>query len=466
MITHLIPPTTRSARLTVALALVLGAVAAGPVHAGELTLEDAIVQALSQSPRLMAVRAEARAARLQAQSASLSRLPRVEAELGASRTDHPVYVFGSLLAQERFGPSNFGTFDPQQGAFDLSILNTPDPVSNWRAAISVHQPIWTGGAITSGLNAARAQADAADQNAQRTSQATAFDAERAFRMALLSEERVAVLRASLGTARAQAARVESLWAEGLALQSDRQALVAHVREMEATVAGAAADSAEARGVLGLVLGAQGPIEDKLQQPGEHGGSSAPLLSEAIDTATERGDVRAAHEQWRAANAMRGVARAELLPAMEVMAGTEHNSQDFFGEGGNQWMVGLGARWRLDAGAPGRVRSASARAQAARQAYEMTSRNAAREARAAYERFNAAQLQAAALDAAVAASQESFRLVEERHREGLVTTLELTQSQDALTRTRLGAAAARTDRALALAALKLAAGTLISAEESR
>ncbi len=232
----MIPPTTHW-RASPSLVFVLGH-GRGTVHAGELTLEAAIAQALSQSPRLMAVRAEARAARLQAQSASLSRLPRVEAELGASRTDHPVYVFGSLLAQERFGPSNFGTFDPQQGAFDLSILNTPDPVSNWRAAISVHQPIWTGGAITSGLNAARAQAEAADQNAQRTSQATAFDAERAFRMALLSEERVAVLRASLSTARAQAARVESLWAHGLALQSDRQSLVAHVRETEAMVAGA------------------------------------------------------------------------------------------------------------------------------------------------------------------------------------------------------------------------------------
>ena len=221
-----------------------------------------------------------------------------------------------------------------------------------------------------------------------------------------------------------------------------------------------------RSVLGLVMGAEGPGGDSLAKPSDPDPSSAPALSESMDAASQRGDVEAARAQWRAADAMRGVARAELLPAMEVMASTEHNSQDFFGEGGNQWMVGLGARWRLDAGAPGRARSASARAQAARQAYEMTSRNAVHEARVAYDRLLAAERQVAALDAAVAAAEESFRLVEARHRESLVTTLELTQSQDALTRTRLGAAAAHQDRALALAALQLAAGMSASAEESR
>ena len=67
---------------------------------------------------------------------------------------------------------------------------------------------------------------------------------------------------------------------------------------------------------------------------------------------------------------------------------------------------------------------------------------------------------------MASAEESYRLVELRHSEGLVTTLELTESQNTPTRTRLEAASARHDRALSLSALDLASGTLVLPEDSQ
>ncbi len=465
MITHSVTPRRR---WSYALgALVAALMVAGAARAdGGLTLDEAIRRALRENPRLGAARAQADAAGSAAGAASWGRLPRVEGELGASRTDHPVYVFGSLLAQERFGPANFGTFDPQAGAFDLSILNTPDPVTNVRAAVSVHQPLWTGGAITSGLTASRAQAEAARDRGERAAMETAYNTEKAFRYSLLADEKAALLRESLATARLEAVRVESLWAEGLALQSDRQALNAHVLEMQASVASAEADSAEARSMLGLVLGADGPIAETLVQPDDQPGVSVPSLSAAVEASSDRRDVRAARQNLRAASAGVGLARSQLFPAFEVMAQTEHNSKDFLGEGGNQWMVALGARMSLDAGVAGRVRAAQAQSRAARDMADAARENARHEARVAFDRLKAAELRATALEAAVVSARESFRLMEERHTEGLVTTLDLTQSQNNLTRTELAAASARHERALARTALRLAAGTLELPEESR
>jgi outer membrane protein len=445
--------------------LVMGAAGAARADGG-LTLDEAIRRALRDNPRLSAARAQADAAGSAAGAASWGRLPRVQGELGASRTDHPVYVFGSLLAQERFGPANFGTFNPQTGTFDLSILNTPDPVTNVRAAVSVHQPLWTGGALTSGVKASRAQAEAARDQSARAAQETAYNTEKAFRYSLLADEKAALLRESLATARLEAVRVESLWAEGLALQSDRQALKAHVLETEASLASAEADSAEARSMLGLVLGADGPVTDTLVQPDNGAGVSVPSLSAAIEASADRRDVQAAHQNARAASAGVGLARAQLFPAFEVMAQTEHNSKDFLGEGGNQWMVGLGARMSLDAGVAGRVRAARAKTRAAREMADAARENARHEVRTAYDRLQAAEQRVTALEAAVVSARESFDLMDKRHAEGLVTTLDLTQSQNNLTRTELAAASARHERALARTALELAAGTLQLPEESR
>jgi outer membrane protein TolC len=449
-----------------ALAAALGlALAAAASPAGALTLDEARARALDQSPQLAAARAEARAARSQAGAASWSRLPHFQADLGASRTDHPVGVFSALLGQQEFTAADFGTFDPQTMSFDLSTLNTPDPRTNFRAAVSVRQPLWTGGAITGQLHAARAQAEAAEAMASRTREQVLFQTEQAFRLALLAEEQVALLRESLGLARGHAARVNRFYDEGLALQSSRQALTAFVREIEAKLAGAEADSVEGRSVLGLVLGEDGPITEPLIDPGdEHVG--ALTLADAMGTAEDRDDVRAARQAWKAAGAQVGMARSQVLPALEFMAGAEHNSEDFFGTGGDQWMVGLGARWSLDPGSPARIRAAGAMKTAAERRMNLAMENARHEARVAYSRAVAADQRKVALDAAVTAAGESYRLMVRRHEEGIATTLELTESQNTLTRTRLEAASARHDRALALASLRLAAGTQILSEESR
>jgi outer membrane protein TolC len=85
---------------------------------------------------------------------------------------------------------------------------------------------------------------------------------------------------------------------------------------------------------------------------------------------------------------------------------------------------------------------------------------------AFDRLRAAEDRKIALDAAASFSEESYRLTEERYREGLVTVLELSEFQNTLIRTRLGAASARHDLALARKALLLAAGSLVLPEESR
>ena len=86
-----------------------------------------------------------------------------------------------------------------------------------------------------------------------------------------------------------------------------------------------------------------------------------------------------------------------------------------------------------------------------------------EVRVAYTRQESATRRLGALEAAVAASETAYRLIQERHVEGLATTLELTEAQNTLIRVRLELATARHDLALARKATKLATGTLETPE---
>ena len=93
------------------------------------------------------------------------------------------------------------------------------------------------------------------------------------------------------------------------------------------------------------------------------------------------------------------------------------------------------------------------------AYDESRDQAIHETRTALDRLRAAERRKVALEAAVMFSEESYRLIEQRYREGLASALELSEYQNTLVRTRLGAAVAAQDLALARASVLLAAGML-------
>jgi len=322
-----------------------------------------------------------------------------------------------------------------------------------------------GGSVTARLHAQQAQAMAAQGKSERAAEETAFQAERAFRLALLADDRAALLRESWTLAVTQEARVDSLWAVGLALLADREALRAHRAETYAALTGALADSVEARSWLGFIMGVEGPVSAPLAQP-DTLGSPTPSMAQALETAQERPDVEAAQAGITAAEAGRGLAASTYLPALGVNAAAYHDSPDFLGDGAAHWSIGVGLSWRFDAGSPSGRKAAAHQVTAARENADTARRRAEHEVRVAHAKIDAAAQQLAAFEAAVAGAEEANRLVERRHEEGLATTLELTEAQNVLTRTRLGELSARHDLAIARASLRLAAGTSLSEEEVR
>src|SRR5512143_1565178 len=79
-----------------------------PAEAQELTLEQAAELALRENPAIQASESGERVADAQVAEARAGRLPSLQFSETYTNSNNPVFVFGSLLEQGKFGMQNFG----------------------------------------------------------------------------------------------------------------------------------------------------------------------------------------------------------------------------------------------------------------------------------------------------------------------------------------------------------------------
>jgi len=99
-----------------------------------LTLTEAISRSRAQNPDAGSTAAAEREAALRIKQAQAGYWPRVDVVESWQRGNQPVFVFSSLLAQRQFTAADFA----------LGALNHPDALDNFRAAVTVEQPLFDG----------------------------------------------------------------------------------------------------------------------------------------------------------------------------------------------------------------------------------------------------------------------------------------------------------------------------------
>ncbi|HVO32323.1 MAG TPA: TolC family protein, partial [Elusimicrobiota bacterium] len=110
-------------------------VLAAPAFAADPAGLAATVQAvLRHDAGLQAAEAQLRQAQSARDEARAARYPSLSARGQLTRGDQPVYVFGSLLEQGRFGPQDFA----------IDSLNHPGDLTNIQSALDLAVPLFTG----------------------------------------------------------------------------------------------------------------------------------------------------------------------------------------------------------------------------------------------------------------------------------------------------------------------------------
>jgi outer membrane protein TolC len=421
---------------------------AAPVQAQQrVTLAEATAEALAKSDLIRAEDARVAGAAGAVAAARGNLLPTVVFEERFTATDNPAYDFSMKINQGNFTPADL------QGA--PGTFNDPAAISDYQSSITLTQPLYSRRALL-GVAMAKAEAGAVSlERVRRREEVShqvlqawlgALAAEAYLETAIRAEEDAAEHRRLAGVAEAA----------GTGLASDRlraEVALAEARRMHLTVEN---DLEIARRGLGLAVGR----EEALAPAAAGVATGEPDLETLLAGVSQRADLRALAA--RAANAHRAgdVAKAARYPEFGLTAAVQANDSDHpLGAEGTSYLVGVGLTWRVFDGL--RTKAAETQAEAGARQVESYLAAMTKEARfrvrEAWLRLKEAQAGIAIADSALAAAQESVRLVRMRYENGLAPMVTLLDAQSALNRARSEAARAHAGAAAARGELLFRAG---------
>ncbi|HEX7090299.1 MAG TPA: TolC family protein [Longimicrobiales bacterium] len=434
-----------------------------------LSLQDALSRALEQSEEVRLAAARVDEVRAQAKSARSAALPQVNAQLAYTRTLRSVFqnVGGFTLPDSlRFEPDPNQPLEervryledrtPNAALGALGALFSDLPFGNentWIAGLSVSQPVFTGGRISSAISAAESAAEAARAGLEETRADVALEVKRAYYDALLASRSAEIVELSAELAREHLEQVRLRLEAGRA--SELEALRAEV-ELENLMpqlvqARNQRDVAmlNLKRLINLPADADIVLTTELDAQTSNGTDlvaiELPTPEQAEELLRRRAAVRAAQEQVAMREEQVDIARAAYLPTIALTGNLTRQAfpDGTFGFPGgddwrDDWSVGFAVQLPLFQGFKRGADVAAAKAQVRQAELQLSQLREGlileyRQARSELER---AQAQVAAASRTVEQAERVYELTELRYREGLATQLDVSDARLALQQARI------------------------------
>jgi outer membrane protein len=401
--------------------------------AAPLTLRDAVAEALRANPEIVAAAAGNEAARARLGEARATWLPVIDATVASTRSNNPVFVFGSLLEQGRFGAQNF----------DPVFLNDPPSLRNDRLTVNIRYAIFDRLRRYNSVAQAKQDVARAHTGADETRQRILAEVIARYHGLAVAEARRTVAADAVRAAESAASATRDKVREGLAVDSDRLAAevqLAGFRQQEIEATG---DAAVARAALAMTL--QRPLSEPIEVVAtlpENDFAIADLstaLEEALET---RGDLAAASAARASSELGLRTARASLLPRLDGFASWGASGSTLSNTNSDRTMGLVASIDVFDGGKYARISAARAALDGAK-AFETMARNRVEmETVSAWHRVNAARQQVVVASVAAEQAAAGARIVRDRYENGLTTITEELRAQTALVAARLSLLAAR------------------------
>lgn len=426
---------------------------ATPLAAQEnLTLSTAVARAMESNPDLAVDAPGQQAARLEFKAARAGYLPRLDFEQSYLAGNNPVFVFGTLLTQQRFGAENFA----------LPALNSPDPTDNLQTRLTAQQTIWDFGRTRDRRDQARLGIEIADQSHEEHKRQVLLAVIDGYHATSLAQAARETARAALRSAQAIESQAKAKVESGLAVEADLLRSRAHLSAAKQQEIHAQGQLESAWAQLNRLMG--NPLNQKIGETASLALKTISLPSEEMlvsEQKQRRPDYQnLLTELHRAESAVRS-RQKEFLPVVTGYSTWEMDNPSLSDYGGNNWASGITLRWNLYAGG-----SDAAQVDAARQRLEQKRRQIsavesamALEIRNAIIRYRTAEQQVTAAQAAEVQSEEGLRILRNRYDAGLATMTDLLSAETARSSARTNLAEALFRQRLSYAQIEYAAGIL-------
>jgi outer membrane protein TolC len=415
--------------------------ASAPVQAQQevepWTLERALAHALEHNPDVRIARERVAAARATIEQADAALRPLLQLQSSYVRTNNPMQVFGAVLNQREYSTA-------------LDFNDVPD-LDNLNVRGILTLPLYGGGGLAAGREAAAAEVAAAELHAQAVRDAFAFETARTFHVVLTTREMIGAAEAgvrSFETAREIAlARVET----GTALETELLDVEVRLAQAREDLVRAGNASALAVRALANLLGIEGGLVVAEDVP-----SVAPPPQDAVSV---RPELEAVREAQRSAEARVREARSGQRPRVNAFGALDHDRGWVTDGDGTSYTAGVTADWDLWDGkrTTGRVAEATSQLTAAREEERRLRLAFELETERARLGLDEAERRLAVTAASIALAEKSVEITRARFEQGLALASQLIDAETALTVARVRRAEAQGDRRIAIAALRRALG---------
>jgi outer membrane protein len=416
----------------------------------ELTLPLAVDIALRTNPLIRATTSGRVIAESQLSEARAARMPLLQIGQTMVRSNNPVFVFGTLLEQGRFGPNNFA----------IDSLNGPGSLTNFRSSINFRFPLFD--QLQSGTRIAQARISQKQATAQQklVEQQIRFEVIQAYYGVLVAEARKSVADEAVLMAEADTERIQSLFDNGMIVASDLLAMRVQLAEYRQQQIQARGDINTAYAALNVALGL--PIDTPQKIAGRLTDrpfdlpAQEKLMESALLHRPDYGQSLMAVESRE--KEVRGTA-GQYLPRVDLF-GSFGNSGNRLFNGSSDYTVGVSITFNLfDRGRQARIQQARAERDAADAEREHKADLIRLDVVRAYQNYLAAKERVNVAADAIKQAVETLRIVQDRHQAGLTTITEVLRSQTALVRTKMGLLGARYDYYVGYAQTLLVCGQL-------
>lgn len=426
-------------------------------QAEDLSLAEAARMAQRQHPSVKAADARMQAATHQREQAQSGYLPKVNYMESYQRSNNPVFVFSSLLAQRRFTERNFA----------IDTLNNPASVNNFQSVLSAEQTLFDAGVTKRSIESADLRKQLSAEEKRQLEMNLAAGAARAYLGVLLTEEGLRVAQEAVKAAEADLARSRTIRQAGLSTDADVLSIEVHLAAMKEQEVRRKADLEVARAALNEVLGAPLDTPHRLTTTlAQLVSASAERQAYEAKAATDRAEARQALLGVQLAEKQSAQARAAYFPRVSVRGVLEADRGRFVTQAGGNWFAGVTLQWNLFNGFAdrGRIRESQQMIAATRSQADQVRNGARLEVRRAHADLSAASERIGLSKAAVAQAEESLRITRNRYESGLSTVTDLLRNQVAVLESRLRQLMAVHDQRVAAVMLELAAGGLTPESE--
>ncbi|HET9983985.1 MAG TPA: TolC family protein [Longimicrobiales bacterium] len=453
-----------------------------------LSLRQALGLALTKSEEVRGAAAQVDQAEAGVKGARSAALPKVNTQLSYNRTLRSAFQGSGLGLPDsmKFTPDPNASVEdrlsyleknaPLAGLGGLSgaFSNLPFGKANtWQAGVTVTQPLYAGGQIRAGINAAEAGAEAAQASLDEAKSQIVLDVKKAYYDAALADQSARIVEASARLAREHLAQVKLQKEAGRV--SDLEAMRAEVDaknlEPQLVQANNARDVAllNLKRLINVPMDTPVELATKLEPDSAESARvaavSMPSPDEAAPRLQARGAIAAAEHQVDMRKEQVSAAKGAYLPSVALqgsMARQAYPTGAIPGSGDwrDDWSVGITAQWSPFQGFKRSADVEQANAQVTQSELQLDQlRESVRmEYDQALGELKRAQTQVGAAQSTVAQAQRVYDLTEMRYREGLATQLDVSNARLSLQQAQLNQVQALHDVYVATARAERALGT--------